>query len=222
MSLYLSLEEQSEHANFVGSYLKELCRILAPCWIWILFNFQLEHVLFSNFLYAPCHDCAYWLTEMSSSHCCRLWSFEMSEVKSQPLAIWDQRECVCVNPVCVSGLWRQFFYLQSKQLIPREKYIQLYPCALEITPVNQLHVNKNTILPNRALGSQAVTCTRQAWCIPFQRCRRPREHGRQGVMRDVHGCACCETSPPGRMDEGTHPSKRHRFTGMISSIDRGS
>jgi hypothetical protein len=55
MSLYLSLEEQSEHANFVGSYLKELYRILAPCWIWILFNFQLEHVLFSNFLYAPCH-----------------------------------------------------------------------------------------------------------------------------------------------------------------------
>jgi hypothetical protein len=49
MSLYLSLEEQSEYANFVGSYLKEVCRILAPCWIWILFNFQLEHVCFRIF-----------------------------------------------------------------------------------------------------------------------------------------------------------------------------
>jgi hypothetical protein len=30
------------------------------------------------------------------------------------------------------------------------KNIQLYSCAVEITPVNQLQVNKNTILPNKA------------------------------------------------------------------------
>ena len=37
------------------------------------------------------------------------------------------------------------------------KDIQLYPGALEITPVNQLHVNKNTILPNRTLNKVKLT-----------------------------------------------------------------
>jgi hypothetical protein len=155
--LYLSLEEQSKHTSFVGSYLKELCRILAPCWIWILFNFQLEHVEFSICSMSWLCLLAHWDVQLLQT----LVTWDVRS--SQPSAIWDQRQCVCVcvwiqrkcvcvcvnsvNAVCVcesSGsvcVWIQrthavvailgnednFFYLQSKQLIPREK---IYNCIV--------------------------------------------------------------------------------------------